>query len=255
MTAVVPFSPGRRPAGAHLSAAPFADEEPVELDPLDLYAAGLGGAALYLRHSDGWRVPVPTQYWTGGLQPGDEDLLARCLGPTLDVGCGPGRLTAALQRRGQPALGIDLSDAALRIARGAGAHVLSRDVFAAVPGAGRWERLLLADGNLGIGGDPVRLLGRCRELIAPGGLVLVELSRTTGSLARTNEQRPGPVRLEDAHGRVSAWFPWATLGAAEIRRVANAAGLRIAATWSAAGRPFAALGRDVVDETASVALA
>jgi SAM-dependent methyltransferase len=208
------------------------------IDPFDLYAAGLGGAALYVRDADGRRTPVPTGRWTGGLQPGDLELLDRCPGPTLDVGCGPGRLTTALQERGLPALGIDLSEAALRIARAAGAHVLDRDVFDAVPGAGRWMRLLLADGNLGIGGDPIRLLTRCRELIAPTGLVLVEMSGpSTGPPAR------GPVRLEDATGRVSAWFPWASLDRIAVRRAAAVAGLQVVSTWSAAGRPFAALGR------------
>jgi SAM-dependent methyltransferase len=213
------------------------------LDPLDLYAAALGGAALFRRFPDGHLAPVPVRRWTGGLQAGDESLLDRCLGPSLDVGCGPGRLTAALQRRGLPALGIDVSTAALTLARSAGAAVLRRDVFGAVPGAGRWARLLLADGNIGIGGDPQRLLVRCRELLAPHGLVLVELPDPAG---RAGWARPGPptIRLEDDAGRVSSWFRWAEPDAPELARLAVRARLRVVASWTAAGRSFAALGAE-----------
>ena len=33
--------------------------------------------------------------------------------------------------------------------------MLRRDLFAPLPGEGRWHHVLLADGNIGIGGDPV----------------------------------------------------------------------------------------------------
>jgi hypothetical protein len=79
----------------------------------------------------------------------------------------------ALGERGVPALGIDITTYAVWLARSSGALALHRDVFAPVPGAGRWARVLLADGNIGIGGDPVVLLRRAGELLRPGGLALV----------------------------------------------------------------------------------
>ena len=51
-----------------------------------------------------------------------------------------------------------------------------RDVFGPLPGEGRWDTALLADGNIGIGGDPVALLARVRELLAPEGRVVVDLA-------------------------------------------------------------------------------
>src|SRR5689334_4305951 len=59
--------------------------------------------------------------WVGGLIPGDRRLLDHCAGATLDVGCGPGRLTAELARRGTPALGVDIAPEAVRQARRRGA--------------------------------------------------------------------------------------------------------------------------------------
>jgi SAM-dependent methyltransferase len=231
--------------------APTADPPPPDvgiLDPLHLYAEGLAGRRVFVRSADGRRVPLPVRRWIGNLQAGDEELLSWCAGPTLDVGCGPGRLSAALRRRGVPALGIDVSTAALARARAAGATVLHRDVFADVPGTGRWARLLIADGNVGIGGDPVRLLSRARELLDPNGLVLVELAAeaelASGSVVGSVSE-PGTrqrVRLEDDRGGASAWFRWASLGVAGLHRAAPAAGLAERAVWRAAGRSFAALG-------------
>src|SRR5690242_5511458 len=78
----------------------------------------------------------------------DDAVLDRCHGPTLDLGCGPGRLVAQLARRGVPALGVDVSHAAVRLGRAAGAAVLRRSVFDRLPGTGRWRHALLMDGNI-----------------------------------------------------------------------------------------------------------
>jgi hypothetical protein len=98
---------------------------------------------------------------------------------------------------------------------------LLRDVFDPVPGEGRWGTALLADGNIGIGGDPVALLSRVRELIAPTGRVVVEVS-APGTGVDTRH-----VRLESAVGRSRA-FPWTLVGTDAIAAVAEAAGLRLA---------------------------
>ena len=173
--------------------------------------------------------------WCRSHLSGDRALLARCAGPTLDVGCGPGRLTSALNRQGHPALGIDVSAAAVRLARARGAVALRRDVFAALPGHGRWRHLLLADGNIGIGGDPVRLLRRCRQLLARTGRIHLELARPgTRSWA-------GDARIRDGDGPPSTPFRWAVLAANDLAVVAEAAALRTLDTWTEADRWFATL--------------
>ncbi len=103
-----------------------------------------------------------------------------------------------------------------------------------LPGHGRWRHLLLADGNIGIGGDPVTLLRRCRELIAPGGRVHAELAPAgTRSWA-------GPAVLHRA-GAGTAALRWAAVAPGDIAAVAGDAALRITATWTEAGRWFASL--------------
>lgn len=186
-----------------------------------------------LRLSDGHLVPLDVARWSGPVDLADETLLARAVGSVLDVGCGPGRLTAALHARGVDVLGLELSDELPVLARAAGAPLVLGDVFAEVPRTGRWDTVLLADGNVGIGGDATALLRRAAELVAPDGRVLVELSPLA-------DPPSGPVRLEGL-GTISAWFRWALLGRSMLPAVAAAAGLGVRETWSAHGRPFAAL--------------
>jgi SAM-dependent methyltransferase len=200
----------------------------------ELYEHALAGRAEpEIEHTDGTRTPLPVENWLHA-RPGDTSIVARCAGPTLDVGSGPGRLTVALAERGVPVLGIDVTPHAVRMARAAGALTLVRDVFGQVPGAGRWMTVLLADDNIGIGGDPVALLRRVGELLGPLGRALVEVQPPGTPLRR--EQ----VRLRAA-GKIGAWFPWAYVGADQIAEVATSAGMTALDTWTAHGRWFASL--------------
>jgi len=193
-------------------------------------------ATLTLRDDRGGASAVNPSLWCRRRVPGDGRLLHRCGGPTLDVGCGPGRLTAALLRQGVPALGIDVSPVAVALARRRGATALCRDVFAPLPGHGRWRHLLLADGNIGIGGDPVALLRRCRSLLARDGWLHAEVAPAgTRSWA-------GAATLH-APGHEAAPLRWAAVAAPDLPAVAGRAALRIEDTWREAGRWFATLTR------------
>jgi hypothetical protein len=202
----------------------------------ELYETALAGHTRpQIEHTDGSTSPLQVDNWLH-VRPGDSSIVDRCSGPTLDVGSGPGRLTVALAERGIPALGIDVTPYAVHIARAAGALTLLRDVFGQVPGTGRWMTVLLADGNIGIGGDPVALLRRVTELLTPLGQALVEVQPPGTALRR--EQ----VRLRHG-GQTSAWFPWAYVGVDQIAETARSAGLAAAETWSADGRWFTSLRR------------
>jgi SAM-dependent methyltransferase len=187
-----------------------------------------------LRLADGRLLPLHVDRWAGPVTRADETLLARARGPVLDVGCGPGRLTAALHRRGVEVLGLDVLAPVPVLARRAGARVHLASVFDPLPGEGTWGSVLLADGNVGIGGDAVVLLRRVRALLAPGGTVLCELEEDAP--ARSSER----VRLEGL-GCTSDWFAWALVGPDALPGVAAAAGLAVAERWQCEGRLFAAL--------------
>lgn len=201
--------------------------------PLDVFAHGLA-RGMGLRLADGSRQRLPVRRWLGHPTPADHAVLDRARGPVLDVGCGPGRHVHALARRGELAVGLDISPAAVRLARRRGALVLEGSVFDRVPGVGGWATVLLLDGNVGIGGAPDALLRRVAELLAPGGRVLVELDPPGTPTGRFR------ARLES--GRVlSRWFAWARLAPEAVPPVAARAGLRCLETWSAEGRWFGVL--------------
>lgn len=188
-----------------------------------------------LRSASGETLDLDLGRWHGPATPEERDLLASVDGPVLDLGCGPGRLVVGLAARGVPALGVDSSPAAVELATRRGATVLQRDLFARLPGEGRWATVLLFDGNVGIGGDPARLLARCRALTGHRGQVVVELGPPgTGWRSLT-------VRLEHGSAR-SEPFPWAVVGADAIAALAAIAGLAVAGLGpTRSGRWFARL--------------
>jgi SAM-dependent methyltransferase len=187
-----------------------------------------------VRRADGAVEPLPLERWLGPADSADFTVLERVAAPVLDVGCGPGRHVAALHARGCRALGLDLSPVAVSITRERGAEAVLGSVFHDVPDAGTWRTVLLLDGNVGIGGAPVTLLRRVRELLAPGGEIVAELEPPG---ARTGPTR---VRLEGADS-ISEWFAWAHLSVDDAPATAAAAGLDVAWTLAAGGRWFAGL--------------
>jgi SAM-dependent methyltransferase len=205
-------------------------------NPLDLYGAALlAGTDLRLQPvGGGTSHPLEVRRWLARADAADRSLLARCQPPTLDLGCGPGRLAVALSECGHPALGVDLSGVAVTVSRSRGAVALQRSIFDQLPAEGRWQTILLADGNVGIGGDPAALFRRTATLLAPGGQVLVEVEST-------NLDDHGLVRIEDLEGNRSRPFRWSRLGTAAAVRYARQAELSHVETWSVDNRAFLAL--------------
>lgn len=201
------------------------------------FEPGLLGRRCWLELATGERIDLSTERWRATPDPGDELLLNSCTGPTIDIGCGPGRLTAALTERGVAALGTDISAVAVRLTLAAGAPAVRRDVFDRQPGEGRWRHALLADGNIGIGGDPVRLLRRVRELLCAGGSALVEVE-PPGSGLRHDRVR---VSTDETDG--ARWFDWAWLGSDAAADAAAEAGLTTNWLREAGGRWFTELVR------------
>ncbi|GAA0418193.1 class I SAM-dependent DNA methyltransferase [Streptomyces luteireticuli] len=243
----MPTLPGR-PAGPAEPGAPWVG------DPY-AHALRTGRGPLFLRrlphpdrpdrpnHPDGFggfdeehMLPLDMERWCAPPDAADMSVLHRCTGPVLDVGCGPGRMVAALAARGVPALGVDLSRDAVKRTRRSGGAAVRRSAFDRLPGEGRWGTVLLMDGNIGIGGDPAALLRRMRELVAPGGRLLAEAAPQDVDQRLT-------VHVEDTHGHHGRPFPWARLGTTALLDAADSAGWILTGRWTAEGRPFAELRR------------
>ncbi len=184
-----------------------------------------------LREPGGTHLDAPASRWFDTASAAEVRALTDVRGPVLDIGCGPGRHVLALSQRGIPSLGIDITRAALRHARAKRVAVLERCVFGRVPGAGRWRSALLLDGNVGIGGDPVLLLRRVRELLASDGRVLVETDAT---------RTAAPERIRfDVDATPGPWFGWTAVAATELPTIAREAGFHLDDHWADEGRHFA----------------
>jgi hypothetical protein len=81
--------------------------------------------------------------------------------------------------------------------------------------------VLLADGNVGLGGDPWRILRRAGELLRQGGRCLAEFDSAVDGI------RVGWVRLESSRA-IGPWFPWASVGIDCAARLADDVGLAVA---------------------------
>lgn len=202
-----------------------------------LYDRALGGERCWIRHEDGQVRPLPAHRWLGergSHEVFDEAVTQMCTGPTIELGCGPGRLVARLIRRGIPALGIDRSATAIRLAGRGGAPALLGDVFEPLPGTGSWRTVLLVDGNVGLGGDPRRVLGRAAELLGRGGRCIVEFdTEVVGVCTRW-------VRLE-LGSDVGPWFRWASVGVDSAATLAAQVGLTLTGARLIGGRAIASL--------------
>ena len=187
-----------------------------------------------LRSRTGAAIPLEVGRWRCEADEVERSLLAGLPEPVLDIGCGPGRIVAALGALGRVALGIDTSALAVQEAGRRGAAVLHRSVFDHLPGERRWGAAVLLDGNIGIGGDPIALLRRVGGLLRPRGQVLVEVAapgEPTESLTVRLERSPA--------GGTGPWFPWARVAANDLAAIAAAAGLVAGGFEEVTGRWFA----------------
>jgi SAM-dependent methyltransferase len=195
----------------------------------------LTAGELQLITDDGRSLALDVARWLAVADASDHTVLARCVGPVLDVGCGPGRFVRALSELSIPCLGVDIAETAVVMTRGLGVPALLRNVFGPIPAEGRWPTVLLMDGNVGIGGDPRRLLARVARLLGPGGRLVVEVD-------------PGPetdtvltVRFASDGEPVGPSFEWAEVGFDALCDYAEQARFYVEEAWSTDGRTFVSL--------------
>ncbi len=103
--------------------------------------------------------------WTGWKPEG---------GAVLEVGCGPGLMLAAFQRRGWRVMGIERNAAMAESARRNFGVDVTDAPIEALPADARFDLIVLFQVLEHIG-DPVPLLKQCAKLLAPGGRVVINV--------------------------------------------------------------------------------
>jgi hypothetical protein len=133
------------------------------------------------------------------------------------------------------AVGIDICAAAVALTRARGARAVQADVFGRVPRPSRWDRVLLADGNLGIGGNPVGLLRRAAQLLGPRGRVVADVE-PDGGVRRADAWIEALRTGTDGPRRIGGPVPWAWVGLDAVADVGVRAGLAVDSVTHSPGR-------------------
>ena len=131
-----------------------------------LFSHALRGVPCRVLGLDGGPTELPVHEWTRAADPHDDALLAECVGDTLDVGCGPGRLAQRLaEGRDRRVLGIDVVPEAVAQTRARGTDALGqRIVF-----FGSVEQVVLENLLQVVPQLHALFLGLCRKACAHGG--------------------------------------------------------------------------------------
>lgn len=203
-------------------------------EPYGAMLGGEGEGPLVLRRFDGADpgVSIDAASWMQTATQADVSVLDGASSPLLDIGCGPGRMVRAAAGRSVAALGIDVSADAVALTGADGTPVLKRSVFDRLPLEGTWGTILLMDGNIGIGGDPLTLLRRCAELLSESGAVVVEVD------PQTDLDETAVFVTVDDRGNESGPFPWSRIGTDALEALLDPAGLVVERRWEANGRYF-----------------
>jgi 2-polyprenyl-3-methyl-5-hydroxy-6-metoxy-1,4-benzoquinol methylase len=103
---------------------------------------------------------------------GHEKSAARYVkGRVLDIGCGGGRWSLYLQRKGRDVLGIDTSPLAVKVCKLRGLrNVLLKSITEVDSSLGRFDTILMMGNNFGLFGNPKRarqLLKRFYKITGP----------------------------------------------------------------------------------------
>jgi SAM-dependent methyltransferase len=200
-------------------------------------------AAVYCRPAARWRAE-------------ERQALRLAHGRVLDIGCGAGRHTLALQARGLHVLGIDQSPLAIKTARARGLrHATVLSIQDITPRLGPFDTILMLGNNFGLFANARqagRLLRRFARLTAPDARILAEsldVYQTTNpahlAYQRRNGRRgrmSGQVRIRVRyHGLATPYFDYLMVSPAEMRRIVTGTGWHVARVLPSDGPAYIAI--------------
>lgn len=164
-------------------------------------------------------------------------------GRVLDVGCGGGRWSLYLQKKGHDVVGIDYSPLVVRVCKLRGVHdarVLSiSDVSAKL---GKFDTILMMGNNFGLFGGPKRarsLLRRFYDMTSPEAQIIAEsvdiYKRPIDPVHRRYHQRnrergrmAGQVRIRIRYRNfVSPWFDYLLVSKNEMIDILRGTGWKV----------------------------
>jgi SAM-dependent methyltransferase len=190
--------------------------------------------------------------------PAERQSMRYVRGRVLDVGCGAGRVTLELQRRGFDVVGLDSSALAAKASKLRGVKEVWRAPIEDLgPRLNDFDTLVLFGNNFGIFATPERartLLTQWATSTGPTTRVLLESTNAYGGGApgvdrryyrrnRDEGRMPGHLRLRYHYrDEVSDWFSWLFVSQTEMRRIVKGTGWRVArVVGSRVSEPYVAV--------------
>lgn len=183
---------------------------------------------------------LPPAYFfrTFEQMPGLEQMaLDLAVGPVLDIGCGAGSHSLALQARGLDCTGLDSSPGAVQVASERGLQSTRCENIWDF-GSGKYATLLLLMNGIGLAGSLARLpacLKRLTGLLAPGGQILLDSSDLIylfeedadgGYWVPADRAYYGEIRYRlEYKGKKGRPFPWLFVDYPTLATAAARAGL------------------------------
>ncbi|BCB75374.1 hypothetical protein GCM10022251_78130 [Phytohabitans flavus] len=173
----------------------------------------------------------------------DRRALDRVRGRVLDIGVGAGRTALALQDRGVPVTGLDISAGAIEVCRARGVRDLVHATVDQHARAGeRYDTFLLLGNNLGLLEGRERapaFLAALAELASPGAQVIAQSAdpyNTTDPVHvgyhernRSQGRLGGQLRLRLRYRELAThWFDYLVCSPDELAELVAAAGWRLA---------------------------
>ena len=164
-------------------------------------------------------------------------------GRVLDVGCGGGRWSLFLQKKGHDVLGIDISPLAVKVCRERGLrNVMVKSISEADSSLGKFDTILMMGNNFGLFGNPRqarRLLNRFHDLTNRGARIIAEsldiykppvdqVHRQYHLRNRRRGRMPGQVRIRIRYlTYASPWFDYLLVSKPEMIGILRGTGWRL----------------------------
>ncbi len=164
-------------------------------------------------------------------------------GRVLDIGCGGGRWSLYLQKKGHNVLGIDISPLAVKVCKLRGVrNVRVKSISELSSRIGRFDTILMIGNNFGLFGGPERgrqLLRRFYDMTSPEARIIAEsldiykppidpVHRRYHLQNRRRGRMPGQVRIRIRYQTYATpWFDYLLVSKPEMNRILQGTGWKI----------------------------
>jgi SAM-dependent methyltransferase len=165
-------------------------------------------------------------------------------GRVLDIGCGGGRWSLYLVKKGHNVLAIDTSPLAVKVCKLRGLHnVMLKSITEIDSSLGRFDTILMMGNNFGLFGNPKRarqLLKRFHNMTSPNSRIIAEsldiykppvdpVHRKYHRRNRRLGRMPGQVRMRIRYSTyVTPWFDYLLVSRLEMIAILRGTGWRLA---------------------------